>query len=438
MSGMSVTRKLASKSVLIFALRIFGAGFVFIVQAAISRIWGAQSLGEFLLVIAAANLIAVVLPLGFQTVGTYFSAEYGSRGEGAHLRRFVGRSYWQMALGGAVLLALGWPLTFLLGEAGEHLRPLWIPTALIGIATAITYVSAMVLVGLKQPMAGYLPDMIFRPGLTLLAFGAVVLLSPVPDMARMLWLLAVLLLGLFLVQCIWVQRAVAVVPAQDTVRESEPRRWWRFAAPWVLITLASDYFFDINLILLAGLLDRTDLAIFGVSTRIFALAAFGVVAVYSLTLPNMFEAERDADKSAYGRRVGEANLVATGLALALFAGVLIAGRYVLILFGPEFADGALPVAILCLGLVVRAAFGPASLVLSMQDRPWDSLPSVALGIVALVIGNNALVPPYGLMGAAISAFIAISLWSVSLWLTALYRTGIDVSVFGLMRKRALA
>lgn len=431
---MSVTRKLASKSVLIFGLRIFGAGFVFIVQAAISRAWGAQSLGDFLLVIAAANLIAVVLPLGFQTVGTYFSAEYGSRGEGAHLRRFVGRSYWQMALGGVVLLGLGWPLTFLLGEAGEHLRPLWIPTALIGIATAITYVSTMVLVGLKQPMAGYLPDMIFRPGLTLAAFGTVALLSPVPDMGRMLWLLSVLLLGLFLVQCFWVQRAVAAVPAADTVRASEPRRWWRFAAPWVLITLASDYFFDINLILLAGLLDRTDLAIFGVSTRIFALAAFGVVAVYSLTLPNMFDAERDADKSAYGRRVGEANLVATGLALALFAGVLVFGRYVLMLFGPEFADGALPVAILCLGLVVRAAFGPASLVLSMRDRPWDSLPSVVLGILALVIGNNALVPAHGLMGAAISAFVAISLWSVSLWLTALYRTGIDVSIFRLMRK----
>src|SRR5690606_662694 len=137
----------------------------------------------------------VVLPLGFQTVGTYFSAEYGSRGEGAHLRRFVGLSYWQMAGMGIALLALGWPLTFLLGEAGEHLRPLWVPTVLIGIATAITYVSTMVLVGLKQPMEGYLPDMIFRPGLTLLAFGAVALLSPVPNIAHMLWLLAFLLLA---------------------------------------------------------------------------------------------------------------------------------------------------------------------------------------------------------------------------------------------------
>jgi O-antigen/teichoic acid export membrane protein len=118
--------------------------------------------------------------------------------------------------------------------------------------------------------------------------------------------------------------------------------------------------------------------------------------------------------------------------------VLVMGRYVLMLFGPEFADGALPVSILCLGLVVRAAFGPASLVLSMRDRPWDSLPSVGLGLVALIIGNQVLVPDYGLMGAAISAFIAISLWSVSLWLTALFRAGIDVSIFGLLRKTPAA
>lgn len=435
---MSIAGKLASKSVLIFGLRIFGAGFIFLVQAAISRVWGAESLGDFLLVIAAANLIGVALPLGFQTVATYFAAEYGSRGEGNHLRRFVRRSYVYLAVMGVVALVLGWPLTHFMGEAGEHLRPLWLQTVVIGVATGLTYVSTTILVGLKQPMTGYLPDMLFRPGLTLLAFGLVAVLSTAPDMARMLWVLAVALLVLFAWQCLSVRKAVLAVPTQDAWRAKEPRRWWRFAAPWVLVTLASDYFFDINLILLAGLLGREDLAIFGVSTRIFALAAFGVVAVYALTLPNMFDAERDPDQQAFAKRVGEANLVATGLAVLLFLGVLIFGRYVLMIFGEDFADGALPVAILCLGLVVRAAFGPASLVLSMHDRPWASLPAVGLGVVALVIGNWTLVPPYGLMGAAVSAFIAVSIWSVTLWLTALHRAKVDVSIFGLLRRRPVA
>ncbi|HWJ88484.1 MAG TPA: lipopolysaccharide biosynthesis protein [Pelagibacterium sp.] len=435
---MSVATRLASKSMLIFGLRIFGAGFVFVVQAAISRVWGAGALADFLLVTAAANLLAVMMPLGFQTVATYFSAEYGSRGEGNHLRRFVGRAYGQMVLVGLAILAFGWPITLVMGEAGEHLQRLWGPTALIAIATALATINGTVLVGLKRPLTGYLPDMMFRPGLTLAVFIVVAWLSPAENIAGMVWSLSLALLVLFVAQCLWVRQAIATVPQRDVLREREPKRWWRFAAPWVLITLAADYFFDINLLMLAGLLDRTDLAIFGVSTRIFALASFGVVAVYGLTLPNMFDAERDTDKAAFGKRVGEANMVATGLSLVLFFGVLVFGRYALMLFGEEFADGAMPVAILCLGLVVRAAFGPASLVLSMHDRPWASLPAVGLGLAALVIGNATLVPAHGLMGAALSAFLAISLWSVSLWATALWRAGIDVSIFGGLRKPATA
>ncbi len=45
--------------------------------------------------------------------------------------------------------------------------------------------------------------------------------------------------------------------------------------------------------------------------------------------------------------------------------------------------------------------GPGSLVLSIHDRPYASLPVVALGIGTLVLRNWLLVPPIGLMGAAL-------------------------------------
>ena len=89
------------------------------------------------------------------------------------------------------------------------------------------------------------------------------------------------------------------------------------------------------------------------------------------------------------------------------------------LFGPSFAAGAMPLAVLCLALVVRSVMGPASLVLSIHDRPYASLPAVALGVVSLVALNWLLVPPMGLMGAAMAATLAITIWSVALWWTAL-------------------
>ena len=90
---MDLRRRLLSQSTVIFAGRLFGAGLVFLAQAAIARYWGAEILGEYLLIIATVNIIGVVMPLGFETIGTYFAAEYRAKGEGRLLRGFMLRAY---------------------------------------------------------------------------------------------------------------------------------------------------------------------------------------------------------------------------------------------------------------------------------------------------------------------------------------------------------
>jgi len=82
--------------------------------------------------------------------------------------------------------------------------------------------------------------------------------------------------------------------------------------------------------------------------------------------------------------------------------------------------------------------GPASLVLSIHDRPYASLPAVALGIIVLFVGNWLLAPPFGLMGAAISALIAITIWSFALWAIALRTAKMDVSILQWFRARRAA
>ncbi|MEO8683712.1 MAG: polysaccharide biosynthesis C-terminal domain-containing protein, partial [Devosia sp.] len=156
--------------------------------------------------------------------------------------------------------------------------------------------------------------------------------------------------------------------------------------------------------------------------------------VYSVTLPDIFESEVNADRASFNRKIGDANLVASGLAVLLFAGMAILGPFALMLFGPSFSVGAMPLAVLCLALVVRSVMGPASVVLSMHDRPYASLPAVGLGIASLVALNWLLVPTMGLMGAALAATLAITLWSVALWWTALRTAKLDVSIMQRFRR----
>ncbi|ODT69029.1 MAG: hypothetical protein ABS75_18425 [Pelagibacterium sp. SCN 63-23] len=434
---MSLSRRLASQSSIIFGGRLFGAGLIFLVQAFIARAWGPAILGEYLVVIAAANLVAVIMPLGFQTIGTYFAAEYRAKGDRRQLLAFMLRSYAHVAASFASLLLIGPSLLGWLGQGESVVAQHFVPFALLALATGLVYVNGALLVGLRRPFAGFFADGVFRPMAVVAAFLIAAAMSgaPLAGFSAMLWLIA---LGFVLIALMHLGLVLSTLPrieARVEARVAEVPRWWRFAAPWVLISLATDFFFDIDLLLLSSLLEREELAIFGVCTRIFSLVSFGVGAIYAVTLPDMFESEAKADRAAFHRKVGEANVVASLAALISFGLVLVGAPFVLMLFGPSFAAGAAPLALLCLALVVRSALGPAAMVLSIHDRPWASLPAVALGMVVLALGNWLLVPHFHLMGAALAAVIAISVWSFGLWLTALRMARIDVSIVQWFRTR---
>lgn len=433
---MSLARKLASQSSIIFAARIFGAGFIFVAQALIARLWGANLLGEFLLVVASVNLVSVVMPLGYHTVGTYFAAEYRARGNRRQLLAFLTRSYGFVALSFTGLVIVGPMLLEAIGQGQGAVALHFVPFALLTLGTAVVYVNSATLVGLKRPFAGFFADTLLRPMIVLASF-LVALGVGIPEagFTQMLWCIGVGYVVVSLVQFGFVVTSLPKIPLGEEDIPAETRRWWRFALPWVVISLATDFFFDIDLLLLSHLLGREELAIFGVCTRIFSLVSFGVAAVYAVTMPDMFESEAKADREEFNRKVGEANVVASGVALLLFCVALIGAPIALMLFGPEFTAGAVPLAILCLSLVVRSAMGPASIVLSIHDRPWASLPAIALGVFALFVGNLLLVPSFGLVGASLAAIFAISIWSVALWLTALHTAHVDVSILQWFRSR---
>ncbi len=167
---MDLRQRLLSQSTVLFAARIFGAGLIFLAQAAIARFWGAHVLGEYLLVIAAVNIVAVLMPLGFQTISTYFAAEYRARGQGQSLDGFMSRAYGHVLICGALLTTCCYPLTSLLGEPGRVLADHWLAACLMAIATAVVYCNSALLVGLKRPFAGFFADTIFRPLLIVACF----------------------------------------------------------------------------------------------------------------------------------------------------------------------------------------------------------------------------------------------------------------------------
>ena len=433
-------RRLLSTSSRLYAARIGGAGLIFLAQAGIARFWGAEYLAEYLLIIATVNIVSVLMPLGFETIGTYFAAQYRAKGEGRMLRAFMLRAHLHIAVTSVVLCAAGLVFLGALGEPGRILLTFWVPTCIMAVANALVLVNGSLMIGLKHPYIGFFADSVFRPLLIAGAL-AVTVLMMVPDtgFVAMIWAIGIGYFAIALVHLGYTLRAVSrEVATSAPVRPDEARRWWRFALPWVVIVIGTEFFFDVDLLILAGLLGKEELAIFGVCARIFALVAFGVTAVYAVTLPDMFESEANSDRAGFLRKVGDANLVAAVFAFVMFVGVTLAGPLALMLFGPTFLAGHVPLIILSLALVVRSFCGPAALMISLNDRPNATLPAIALGMVVLVVGNLLLVPLLGITGAALAALLGQAAWSVAMWFTAMRLTGVDVSIVPKLREMILA
>ena len=435
---MGFRRQLVSQSGIIFVARMFGAGLIFLVQAAITRIWGAEALGEYLLIIATTNIVSVILPLGFETIGAYFAAEYRAKGEGRLLRGFMLRAYGHVIVLMLVVTIGGRLVAETLGGPGEVLLQHWWPLCIMTFGNALVLVSSALLIGIKRPFASFFVDSLLR---TLLIIAALLVawlaLTTGDRFVALVWMVAGAYFVAGVSQTVYTLFSVARdVPLETTSRRGETRRWWRFALPWVIIILATDFFFDLDLIFLAAFMEKDELAIFGVCARVFMLVSFGVTAVYAVTLPEIFESGVKHGSAAFQKTVGDTGLVATAISLVILAGLGIGSPFLLMLFGEQFLVGTLPLTILGVGLLVRAVMGPAALALSIQDRPYTTLPAVGVGIATLVAMNLVLVPPMGVLGAAIAAAVSQSVWFIAMWATALRVVKVDVSIFPRLREFA--
>jgi O-antigen/teichoic acid export membrane protein len=116
------------------------------------------------------------------------------------------------------------------------------------------------------------------------------------------------------------------------------------------------------------------------------------------------------------------SLLATLLILAL-------GQPILWLFGPNFTAGYPLMFILAVGLLARAAVGPAERLLNMMDEQRMCALIYACAFGVNVAGAFILAPRFGSAGAAIAMTAAIVVESALLFVVAKRRLGIHLFIW---------
>ena len=190
-------------------------------------------------------------------------------------------------------------------------------------------------------------------------------------------------------------------------------------ADWTLVLFG---FVDV---LLVGLfLPTGEVGVYFAATRLLQFVVFAQYAATAATAPRFAKARTRGDDAGL-RQLIRGTVRLTALAsLGIGAGLLMAAPWLLAMFGSGFGASLGVLAILVCGVIVQSAFGPAEDLLNMLGAE-RTCALVSLGALVLAVALNlALLPPYGVMGAAAAMAFAMASRGWALALAANVRLGL--------------
>jgi O-antigen/teichoic acid export membrane protein len=130
------------------------------------------------------------------------------------------------------------------------------------------------------------------------------------------------------------------------------------------------------------------------------------------------------------RMVTLATMVSSAYSLVVGLGLVVTGHLLLNLFGEAFTTGYGVLVVLSVGRIVNSWTGPVVLLMTMTGHQTVAVKLQALNAVASVLLNITLIPPFGMIGAALASSSIVVIWNLAMYWNVRQRLKIDPTVFG--------
>ncbi len=417
------------------AIRVASAGLVFGLQVLLARLMPADSYGGFVTLWTWMLALGSFAALGFAESSIRFLPRYHLRGRDRALRNF-----WRFGLvtvsGASVLLMLAAAgMAWGLGIAdGPGLMVLLVALGLPFLG--MEYYLEGVARSFGWFRLAAVPVYILRPilvGLVCIGLNAAGIALTLPLVgAVLIGSMALVTAGLAMVLA---ARLKAIAPVGTASPRGQKRLWLMASLPLLLLSGLDDLAGYGDVLVLSLLADPAEVGIYFAAARSLALAGFVAYAMtlvagrrFALDRAGKSRAELQDSILENTRMTFWATLVA--VALALLAGPLLLGA-----FGEAFIAGYGVMLVLGAGMMMRAVAGQASEVLIVLGRQREGLgvALVVLGVTGLLA--FALVPPFGIQGAAIASAIAMTCRTLALAFVLKRTEGLRVVALGLPQLR---
>jgi len=167
------------------------------------------------------------------------------------------------------------------------------------------------------------------------------------------------------------------------------------------------------------------------------IVEYAVSLIHEIAAPDISDALARKQPSVIEAAVARANFAAVAATVGAVAGVVILGRYILSVFGPDFVRAYPILIVLVASQFIRAAFGPTVLTLISAGAQKSVVVVFSIAIVSFALANLVLVPMFGLSGAAAAFAVMTGFWTASLAVVSKRKTGLRLDIaasLGVLRR----
>ncbi len=413
-----------------FSLKVGSRGLSFVTAVILGRLLGAEGYGAYSWAIATVGLLLICSLAGFERLIVRELAVYRATGQWGLFRGLLRRA-------ATVTGSLSIGLALLTAVLLLFLRPVLEPTMAAALLLALPILPLITLMGVKQSVlqglrrvaTGHLPGLLVLPLLLLTLVVLLPLLTGRPLTTQLAVgshlaaAAAALAVALVLVR--------PVIPGE--VRTAEPvyqtSQWIRAALPLLLVSSMIMLNQRIDILMLGAIGGAGQTGIYTAANRGAELVSFIIKSINPVLSPLIAALYARGEIERLQRIVTKSARVILLLTVPIAIAMILFGRWFLLLFGPEFADGTTALTILTVGHLFSAAIGSVGMLLIMSGHDRDAALTFAGCGVLNIILNALFIPRWGLNGAAIATTISLVTWNVILTLVLSRRMGIAAHAF---------
>jgi O-antigen/teichoic acid export membrane protein len=426
-SDSSLVRRLAGAA---FLIRVVSAAIAFISQILLARWMGGFEFGIYIYVWTWVLLIGGMSDLGLASAAQRFIPEYTEQRKFALLRGFLRGSRWLALIMACTVAGFGAVVVTVLRLHidPDTIVPLYFSCAALPLF-ALWQVQSGIARSYNWVNLGLTPVYVLRQLVLLALMGLAYALGLPTDAITATIVGVISLLSVGVGQLTILNRrlsgAVERGPSAYAVRA-----WLAISTPIFLVEAFYLLLTYSDVIILQQFRPANEVAIYYAAVKTLALVAFVYYAVAQTIAHKFAEYHVTGDNKRLTAFLKQSVRLTFWPSLACILLLLVFGRPLLRLFGADFVPGYYLMFIIAVGLLARAAVGPAERLLNMLgERKSCALvygASFALNLLLCV----ALIPWIGLAGAAIASAVALVFESAGLFIVAKYRLGLHCLIFG--------